>query len=235
MKKVVLLITMVVFGGAGIFSFPYNFDYKGAKLVKKEGNKEVYKKPNGLVIEKYSDKEVAEMDGKYVIVRYPSGKRVIHIMGGTKITVKVDGSMICKYPNGKTKTVSMDGKTPYGIKIKKKLRGLKIKDLVVVVYYSPKLSDNNMTKYSQKLYDAVIAASYNWMKQNKKLERRVDIKISNCRFARTGYCKRKGKKEIEVISYIHGKKHKSYALSHEIIFKNKNIHVVAKKIVDSIM
>lgn len=54
----------------------------------------------------------------------------------------------------------------------------------------------------------------------------MKIVISNCKFCKVGYCKKKNLKEIKLVSYIGEKKKAQMALNHiDIMDKNKYIGI----------
>ncbi len=91
-----------------------NFDYFGAELLKKNHGLEEYTKPDGTRIFKYPDHEKAVLKDGTIILRYPNGKREIRVPDGRSLNIDFDGTRHYRKADGSERTISLDGKTPYG-------------------------------------------------------------------------------------------------------------------------
>lgn len=142
-----------------------------------------------------------------------------------------DGSVKYISPDGTEKVVSMDGKTPYGMNIKEERKVLRRRSFVVELVYSAQLSDDNMDKYLTPFFKELESQIVRWMYNHQVPKKTMRIAVSNCRFCKTGFCKRKNKREIAIIRFTGDKEEKMISFKHEdIIAKKKHPELVAKTI-----
>ncbi|MCP4134423.1 MAG: hypothetical protein GY754_25850 [bacterium] len=214
-----------------LFGQKLNFNYHGAVLKKKDAQKETYVKKNGTVIDKYEDKEIAVLKDKTKITRYKDGKREILTPKGVKIYIDYDGSTRYLYPNGKEKKISMDGRTPYGSLIKQERRIVSKGAFRAVVVYSSMMSDDDLRGHTKIFFNHIVKQIERWVYSKRVPGVKMRIIVSNCRFGVIGFCKRKNKKELAVISYKNDKKDRETSLQYEEILNKKNHVKLAVKVV----
>ncbi|MFC1669082.1 hypothetical protein ACFL20_01720 [Spirochaetota bacterium] len=151
-----------------------------------------------------------------------------------KDTIYKDSSSVCIYNNSEIKKDSMQGKTPYGMKIREIKREILKDNFHVEIIYSKILSDDHVNKYIMRFYKEFFQQVRDWVYLNKVQKDRVKIIISNCRFNKTGYCKKLKKKRVSLISCKNNKKDKEYIFYHVEIMKGQNHISIAKKAVKAL-
>lgn len=116
----------------------------------------------------------------------------------------------------------LEGITHYGMPIEEITKTYKKDNAVLEIVYSKMLSDDNMDDYVKRFYKELLAQVEKWLYEKKLPAPNMKIVISNCKFCRVGYCKKKNLKEIKLVSYINEKKKTQIALTHiDIMDKNK--------------
>lgn len=195
---------------------------------KRDGN-EVFKKPDGSILTKYPDRDEAILKDATRIIRYHSGKRVIHAPDKTTIHIDYDSTTRYVYPDGREKIISMDGKTPYGLKIDDLREVIRRKNFSVEVLYSADRSDEVVTPPMMKFYKEFIRETGSAMSKNAKSLDAMKIVISHCRFCSTGYCRRKNRKEVSVTAFRNGGVHREVVLDYEDLLRRDGHIAEAKK------
>jgi hypothetical protein len=115
----------------------------------------------------------------------------------------------------------LEGITHYGMPIDEIKKTYRKDDSVLEIVYSKIQSDDNMDDYVQRFYDELLRKTENWLYSNSLPARNVRIVISNCKFCKVGYCKRKNVKEVSLVSYMNEKKMKQVSFSHNDIIETK--------------
>ena len=119
---------------------------------------------------------------------------------------------------------SMEGITHYGMPIQEVSKTFRKDDALLKIIYSKTLSDDNMDDYVKRFYDELLRQIEKWLYENKLPSKDMRIIISNCKFCRVGYCKKKNIKELSLSLYIDDKQVKQVAFKHnDIIDKTKYI------------
>jgi hypothetical protein len=117
---------------------------------------------------------------------------------------------------------SLEGITHYGMPIQEISKSYKKDESVLNIVYSKMLSDDNMDDYVKRFYDEMLHQIEIWLYENKLPAKDMRIVISNCKFCKIGYCKRKNVKELDLVLYSNEKKIKHIAFKHiDIIDKEK--------------
>jgi hypothetical protein len=120
----------------------------------------------------------------------------------------------------------LEGITHYGMPIEEIKKTYKKDNAVLEIVYSKMLSDDNMDDYVKRFYDELLTQVQKWLYEKKLPANNMKIVISNCKFCKIGYCKKKNLKEIKLVSYINEKKKAQIALNHnDIMDKNKYIGI----------
>lgn len=230
MKKLFYILILIVPVKAGAYSLDFN--YLGARQVSKDKNKVTYTKPDGTVIYTFSDREEAVLSDKTRIIRYKDGSREIFTPDGIKINIQYDGTVVYTYPNGKTKKISMEGKTPYGLEIKGERRLVNRENITVDIVYSVNKSDDLMDKNIKRFFRELVSQVQKKVAGARDPEQRAHwkLEISNCHFCRTGYCRREGKPGVTIIFFRDFKEHKRMRFHRELIIDSKKIIPVARRI-----
>jgi hypothetical protein len=231
------IIFLLLFLSSFIFAYKVDFSYDNAKLISEDSIKKTYKKKDGTIILKYADRDEAVFKDKTKIIKYKNGNKIIHTPRGVIIHHNYDSSRKYIYPNGKVKEISMDGKTPYGTPVKEFKRMVYRTGIRVDIIYSKKHSDDNMSplfkQFYRKLENKIQGDIYKLkLEKNKKRSIKFKLFISNCRFAKTGYCRRKNKKEIELILYKNDKVITCFAFQDEELYKKDNYIKLVNDAVD---
>lgn len=198
-----------------------NFDYFGAELRKKEAGYEEYAKPDGTIIYKYPGREKAVLKDGTVIERYPDGKREIKVPDGRSLVIEFDGTRHYRSPGGAERTISLDGKTPWGDPISPSETVISLGGARVVLVFDPMVSDDHLDGAAKKFFDelaAVLRAKMTSLKPVEGFEGR--IVVSQCRFARTGHCRRKNAQELEARIIAGGRERASMSLPYPSMLKD---------------
>lgn len=117
---------------------------------------------------------------------------------------------------------SLEGITHYGMSIQEIIKKYKKDNSDLQVIYSKNLSDDNMDNYVKRFYDELLLQIEKWMYDNKLPASNLKIVISNCKFCKVGYCKKKNVKELTLVLFINEKESKKLEFKHvDIIDKNK--------------
>lgn len=134
------------------------------------------------------------------------------------ITYNPDGTVTIISARNK-KTISMEGKTVYGKPIREQRRMLKRKSFYVEVIYSSLFSDmplrlEGKSNFVERFYRELVKQCDRWMQSHRVPKGKMTIVLSNCRFSKTGFCRRKNKNELRLYTYMNGKKGKELSLRH---------------------
>ncbi len=109
---------------------------------------------------------------------------------------------------------SLEGITHYGMPITEVTKKYANDDSVLEIVYSKNLSDDNMDDYIKKFYNELLRQTEKWLIENKLPYKKMRIVISNCKFCKIGYCKKKNIKELSLVSYNNGKRIKQLAFKY---------------------
>ena len=129
----------------------------------------------------------------------------------------------------------LEGITHYGMPIKEITRKFHQDDAVLEIVYSKNLSDDNMDDYVKRFYDEFLHQIEAWLYDHKLPAKNMKIVISNCKFCKVGYCKKKNIKEVTFISYCNGKAGKTISFKHIDILNNEKYADMAKSAVIDLM
>ena len=114
-------------------------------------------------------------------------------------TVHADGSLTIKDADGKTTTIQMDAKTPYGEPIAGDTTVLRRDPFEIRLVYAEKRSDDilegTIKDFYMQLGDVLRAKV---TQKSFRYTASLSVDIEYCRFAETGYCKRKNEKQLTV-------------------------------------
>ena len=234
MKRFIYCIMAILIATPALFAGRLDFDYEGAVLERKNGEKDIYKKKDGTVINRYKDREVALLKDGTRIIRHSDGKREVFQPNGTKVFIEADGTARFLYAGGREEFISMDGKTPYGTEVKEEKKLITSGDSSVEILYSKEFSDDNLNTHSKNFFDEIALQTAKWFKSHKAPDSKIRVVISNCRFCLTGYCKRKNKQEWAIVIYHGEKKQGSLSYSYDEVLNKKEHEALAAKVVREI-
>lgn len=159
-------------------------------------------------------------------------------MNKTILTIAL--AFLVSYPvrgadnNSGAKTVDMEklhGITHYGMPIEEIKKKYVKEDRVLEIIYSKMHSDDNMDRYMKQFYDELLRQTEAWLYKNELPSRNVRIVISNCKFCKVGYCKKKNRKEVRLVSFLDEKKFKSVAYTHSDIIDKSSSDDLARSAV----
>jgi hypothetical protein len=230
-----IVILLCIAATGPLFGYELDFTYIGAELVKKEAGREIYRTKSGSMIYKYKEKEEAHLSNGTKIIRFSNGKREVYPPDGVKIYIDYDGSIKYLYPDGKEKFISMDGVTPFGVKILTENKSIRRNKIRVDIVYSAKMSDDIMNKYVKNFYDELANYAHLIVYKKKIRGKVIKIVLSNCRFGRTGYCRRNNRKGLDIIGYRDGKKEKVISVKESDIYDKEKYQKRARSIVEKIL
>jgi len=209
-KGVTIIILIMLALPVVLAAYTIDYHSNDAVFVSKDNDRETFTKPDGTIIYKYSNREEAILPDKTRIIKFSGGKKLIFNPDGVKQTIDPDGSMTCEYPDGKKKTFPMDGLTPYGMKIKGERRLINRETITVDIIYSAHKSDDHCDKNIRRFFDE-LAGHVQQLVADAPLPRNSlhwKIELSNCRFCKTGYCRREGREGVTLIFYRNFKEEK---------------------------
>ena len=154
-----------------------------------------------------------------------------------KVTLEYldNGNIRYTFPDGVSQEKTMEGKTPYGLNINEEVQKIQKKNYAVTIIYSKMLSDDDMDKYVKKFYDEFTAQITKKVSSVEDTEeRQLRIVISNCKYIKTGYCRRKNRKELTITSFTGETKEKEVSFHYNDLLKKDEYltlaHDVYKKI-----
>jgi hypothetical protein len=150
------------------------------------------------------------------------------------ITISAAGAFSAKSDNAfEIKDAEkLEGITHYGMPIEEVKKSYKKDNAVLEIVYSKKLSDDNMDDYVKRFYDELLNQVEKWLYEKKLPAPNMKIVISNCKFCKVGYCKKKNLKEVSLTSFINEKKKKQVVLNHiDIMDKNKYVDIARSAVV----
>ncbi len=130
---------------------------------------------------------------------------------------------------------SLQGITHYGMPIKEIKKTFKLKDAILEVVYSKELSDDNMDKYVKRFFDELVRQIEKWRHVGTLSSPNVRIVISNCKFCKIGYCKKKNIREISLVLYKNDSKDKEFAFGHAEVIDNSKYEALAKRVIDQFL
>ncbi|MBN2157937.1 MAG: hypothetical protein JW807_00985 [Spirochaetes bacterium] len=128
---------------------------------------------------------------------------------------------------------TLDGVTHYGMPIDEITKIYRKDDRSLQIVYSKTLSDDNMDDYVKRFYDELLRRIELWLYSNRLPDKNMKIVISNCKFCKIGYCKRKNIKEVSMTSYTGDKQFKQVSFPHiDIIDASKYVVIAGSVVVD---
>jgi len=151
------------------------------------------------------------------------------------LTYNSDGSITYTSADGKTRHVNMDGKTPYGVVIEDERRIMRRRNFTLELIYAGSLSDDLKEGALKTFFSELDAEFRRWIYNSKLPRKKVKIMVSNCRFAKTGYCKRKSLRGITVYLFHKGKKVKAHSINRNDILNKKRRPFLAAEVVKKLM
>lgn len=127
----------------------------------------------------------------------------------------------------------LEGITHYGMPIDEITKTYHKDDAVLVIVYSKMLSDDNTDDYVKRFYDEMLRRIELWLNSNSLPGKNMKIVISNCKFRKIGYCKKKNIKEVSLISYANEKQFKQVSILHsDIIDSSKFADIAGSVVID---
>ena len=210
-----------------LFSFVYadnlDIDFSDAVLKEKKIEFEVFVKPNGTEIKKLKNYSEAVLPDKTVVKKYNEGKAEYNYPDGRKLIIdRVNSERIYISVEGKEKTISMIGKTPYGEEIQPKSVIIQKEPRVEILYIAAKsddILDNDEESNGKKIngikafFDDLCSTVKKSLNSDKYEEGdSFSIEVSFCRFAEYGFCYNK-EKAVTVEIFKDGKKKDSYSFT----------------------
>ncbi len=142
---------------------------------------------------------------------------------GKKIILdRIKGTRTVVSPDGKKFVIDLNGKTPYGQSIDPELSRVQQLPVEIIVRYEPLKSDDIFADDVQILFDEFIRAfKGKFGKTFLNAPDRVDIEFSNCRFSEYGYCYKKARNLLVIISIGKGSQ-KDFQVNN-LNLKNKEV------------
>jgi hypothetical protein len=122
-----------------------------------------------------------------------------------------------------------NGITHYGMPIEEIKKTYKQKDATLEVIYSKMLSDDNMDNYVKRFYDEFLRLLETWLYTNTLPASSLKIEISNCKFSKIGYCKKKNVKEVSLVLFKNDKKERGISFKHADLIDRSQYQLLAQR------
>jgi hypothetical protein len=116
--------------------------------------------------------------------------------------------------SGAVNPESLEGITHYGMPIDEVKKSYIKNDAKLEIIYSKSLSDDNMDEYVLRFYNELLNQIERWLYTNTLPVKNMRIVISNCKFCKVGYCKKKNVKEVRLVSYKYDIQDKQTSFTH---------------------
>jgi hypothetical protein len=159
-------------------------------------------------------------------------KTIIITLAIITLSLSAIWSADTKTSTAKKDMEALEGITHYGMPIQEILKSYRKDESVLNVVYSKTLSDDNMDDYVKRFYDEILHQMEIWLYTHKLPAKDMRIVISNCKFCKIGYCKRKNIKELDLALYSNEKKIKHIAFKHiDIIDKEKYVDMARSAVI----
>jgi hypothetical protein len=123
------------------------------------------------------------------------------------------------------------GITHYGMAIDEIVKVYRQETGSLEIVYSKELSDDNMDDYVKRFYDELLRQIQKWLYENKLTVQKTKIVISNCKFCKIGYCKKKNIKEIRLDSYRNNNACRHIIIKHIDILDREKYDDIARSAV----
>lgn len=234
MKRVIVWLSAILLLPGILAAYRLDFSEDGATETGRGDGYVELRGKDGEIIRRYSDRSEARLLDGTQIIRYPDGRREIRAKDGVKISVGFDSSVRYEYPDGRVMDISMDGKTPYGLDVEQRNKTVRRNGASVAIMYSPMLSDDNpdknMDAFLAELAEGVRLA----VDSGSVAEGEYRLVVSNCRFCKTGYCRRKNRREIEVTAWRGEARSGGFVFSHEQIAQEEKRKETARGTIESL-
>lgn len=138
-----------------------------------------------------------------------------------------------KRPSEIANLEALEGITHYGMPITEIMKKFACDDSVLEIVYSKNFSDDNMDDYVKNFYNELLRQTEKWLNENKLLHKKTRIIISNCKFCKIGYCKKKNIKELCLILYTNEKRITQLAFKHtDILDKTKHMEMARSAVIN---
>lgn len=126
--------------------------------------------------------------------------------------------------------LALDGRTHYGLPIEDVRKLITYDDFAGEVIISAEHSDNLPGKYLMTFYEEFTRQLQRVLNEKDSIpEYKLQIRISNCRFGKTGYCGRENRTDIIIAAFKNGENHREMALERiEVIHPDKYMKTAEK-------
>lgn len=151
------------------------------------------------------------------------------------VTYNSDGSVSFKSSDGQVRRINMDGKTPYGITIKGERKVLRRRNFLIELIYDAPLSDDLLEGPVKTFYNELEKELQRWMHTNRLPRQLMKIQISNCRFGKTGFCRRENLKGLTLYIYRNNKRIREVHLDRSDILSTAKRPALLTSLVKKIM
>ena len=201
MKKLIICLFCLCISAPLLAVQATDFSMADAVLKEKNAGAEIWTKSDGTVISVYSDRSEALLPDKSKIVKYSNGRREVFAPDGTKTVIVDEAKGERIYGAGK-KTITFEGRTPFGEVIDRVEKKVLKNPVMVRLIYLPEKSDEvlyagqsegkvemEIQVFFDALYDSLRQKYINDSNEKKPLPSKpFDILVSYCRYCKTGYC-----------------------------------------------
>jgi hypothetical protein len=153
-------------------------------------------------------------------------KKILFLLLFICLTAVWTFSIHSRNASGAVNPESLEGMTHYGMPIDEVKKSYKKNDAILEIIYSKSLSDDNMDEYVLRFYNELLNQIEKWLYTNALPVKNMKIVISNCKFCKVGYCKKKNIKEVRLVSYKNDMRDKQTAFTHfELLDRTKYIEL----------
>ena len=139
-------------------------------------------------------------------------------LSADKVNYNADGSVEIIDESGKVKHLKMDGLTPYGQKIENVSKKVQRENFLLELEYSSELSDDILDGVVKQFYDNILASVHARVVKypdGAVPAHKIKLIMSNCRFCKSGYCRRKNIRDIKIAIYKNDKKIEEKTILHD--------------------
>jgi hypothetical protein len=210
-----LLFVALLSAAAGFAFAAHDTDFtmNSAVLQEKKEGIEIWKKPDGTVITVYGDRTEAKLPDGTRIVKFNDGRRESYSPDGTKVIVD-EAKGVREYDRGgKRATIDFSGMTPFGEKISPVEKKI-LKEPMIRIVYLPEQSDEllypgktdekidwEIRDFFDSIYDQLRQKYINDAQKKKMYSGKpFDIRVSFCKYCKTGYCF--GKEKAVTVEFL---------------------------------
>ncbi|MBN1501021.1 MAG: hypothetical protein JW982_12745 [Spirochaetes bacterium] len=194
MKAVLRIFLICIFFtliSVSVYSRVSEITYENAVIKEEKKDKTIYEKPDGTVITKYADREIAVFkDGTQIDFNHKTGIKQVSYKDGSRLIVNyMEGTRTSVSSDGQKEVFDYKGKTIYGDSIAEIKRIVQKEPVLVEFIFNPFLSDDSPDKFVQLAYNKFFDALYKRIASKKfPGKNNLTVEMGFCHFGTYGKC-----------------------------------------------